>query len=428
MSGQANVKRKPKPTSKRTNVDQMRKKAQPKKQKPAQKAVSSAKANVAAMDSFFFGTVIVMVLFGLLMLYSASYVSAIYRFGNSFHYFGSQFIFAAMGIVVMYIASKVDYHFIRKFAWPAMAVTYLLLVVVLFMPPISDATRWIFLGPNGKFGTFQPSEIAKFTVILLFADIIAKNHKKMRSRDLKESFMYEAAPFVIILLPMVLLLLLEPHVSATVIILLLSAILMFIGGTSLKWFAAAGAIGIVGYSAAVSALKGLAPYVTSRVQMWLDPFSDASGKGHQTIQSLLAIGSGGLSGLGLGNSRQKHLYVPEPQNDFIFSIICEELGFIGAMLVIGLFVVLLIRGIHIALTAKDYFGTMLVVGIMAQVTLQAVLNIAVVTNSIPNTGISLPFFSYGGTSLLMLLGEMGIVLSVSRQCKKPASEEEEANT
>lgn len=423
MAGQANVKRKQKP--KRTNIDQMRKKAMSQNQrKPAKKAVPSTKVSVATMDTFFFGTVLVMVAFGLLMLYSASYVSAIYRFGNSFHYFGSQFVFAALGIVVMYIASRVDYHFVRKFAWPLMVVTYFLLVVALFMPAISDANRWILIGPNGKFGTFQPSEVAKFAVILLFADIVAKNYKKMRSRDLRTNFSYGVLPFAIILIPVVALLLLEPHVSATVIILLLSGVIMFVGGTDIKWFAAAGAIGVVGYSAAVSFLKDLAPYITTRLQMWKDPFADASGKGHQTIQSLLAIGSGGLSGLGLGNSRQKHLYVPEPQNDFIFSIICEELGFIGAMLVIGFFIVLLIRGIHIALTAKDYFGTILVVGIMAQVTLQAVLNIAVVTNSIPNTGISLPFFSYGGTSLLMLLGEMGIVLSVSRQCKRPSTAEE----
>ncbi|MEG2435381.1 MAG: FtsW/RodA/SpoVE family cell cycle protein, partial [Ruthenibacterium sp.] len=159
----------------------------------------------------------------------------------------------------------------------------------------------------------------------------------------------------------------------------------------------------------------LVPYAMSRVESWQDPFADALGKGHQIIQSLYAIGSGGLFGRGIGNSLQKHLYVPEPQNDFIFSILCEELGFIGAVLVILLFIALFLRGLHIAYHAKDKFGSMLVVGIVVQVTLQALLNIAVVTKTIPNTGISLPFFSYGGTSLMMLLGEMGIVLAVSRQ-------------
>ncbi|MBQ7860067.1 MAG: FtsW/RodA/SpoVE family cell cycle protein, partial [Faecalibacterium sp.] len=203
--------------------------------------------------------------------------------------------------------------------------------------------------------------------------------------------------------------------SGTLLILCIGAVLMFVGGTGLKWFAMAGVGGVAAIAVVLVAMPDLVPYAQSRLESWLDPFADPLGSGHQTIQSLYAIGSGGATGLGLGNSRQKHLYVPEPQNDFIFSILCEELGFIGACAVILLFVLLLLRGIAIAARAPDKFGALLVVGFVVQVTLQAVLNMAVVTNTIPNTGISLPFFSSGGTSLMMLLGEMGIVLAVSRR-------------
>ncbi|MEG2697466.1 MAG: FtsW/RodA/SpoVE family cell cycle protein, partial [Ruthenibacterium sp.] len=207
----------------------------------------------------------------------------------------------------------------------------------------------------------------------------------------------------------------EPHLSGTILILGIGVVMMFVGGTNLLYFGIAIGGILAALGAALVLVPDLVPYAASRLQYWLDPFSDPLGKGHQIIQSMYAISSGGLFGLGIGNSRQKHLYVPEPANDFIFSILCEELGFIGALLVIFLFLFLLIRGLYIAFHAKDKFGCMLVVGIMVQVILQVVLNIAVVTNTIPNTGISLPFFSYGGTALLMLLGEMGVVLSVSRQ-------------
>lgn len=209
--------------------------------------------------------------------------------------------------------------------------------------------------------------------------------------------------------------LLEPHLSGTLLILGIGGVLMFVGGTGLRWFGIAIGGVVAAVAAAVVLLPDLVPYAASRLESWLDPFADPLGAGHQTIQSLYAIGSGGATGLGLGNSRQKHLYVPEPQNDFIFSIICEELGFIGAAILILLFVALLLRGMVIAVKAPDKFGSLLAVGFVVQVVMQAALNMAVVTNTIPNTGISLPFFSSGGTSLMMLLGEMGILLSVSRQ-------------
>ncbi len=351
--------------------------------------------------------VLTLVVFGLVMLFSASYAYAFYRRkGDSYAYIRPQFVLAMLGIILMYVISLFDYHILHKFAWPAMGITLALLVVVLFMPKLNGARRWIIV-PG--LPTFQPSEIAKFAVILVFAHMIAVNADKMKT------FMYGVAPFGVVLGMIAILMILEPHLSGLILISGIGVIMMFVGGTGLIWFGIAIAIGVAGIAGAVIMMPDLVPYAMERVNTWLHPFEDVLDAGHQTIQSLYAIGSGGLFGRGIGNSVQKHLYVPEPQNDFIFSILCEELGFIGALLVIFLFVALLWRGLYIAYKAKDKFGAMLVVGIVSQVTLQAVLNIAVVTNTIPNTGISLPFFSAGGTSLLMLLGEMGVVLSVSRQ-------------
>lgn len=366
------------------------------------------KLQLNELDAPFFILVLILVCFGLIMLYSASYAVGYYRMQNSAYYIKDQLIFAVVGVAVMFFISRFDYHLLRKFAVPVMGVTLVLLVVVLFMEEINKAKRWIII--PGLL-TFQPSEIAKFAVILLFAHWISLNQSKMKT------FKYGVLPYALLLCVIAGLLLLEPHLSGTVLILMIGGLLMFVGGTGIVWFIAAGtAAGAVVFGA-VLFVDGLVPYAMSRIAMWQDPFSQTQDKGYQTIQSILAIGSGGLFGLGIGNSRQKHLYLPEPQNDFIFSVICEELGFVGALLVMLLFLFLLIRGLQIAIKARDKFGALLVIGIMVQVTSQALLNIAVVTNTIPNTGISLPFFSAGGTSLLMLLFEMGVVLSVSRQSK-----------
>ncbi|MBP8855549.1 MAG: cell division protein FtsW [Oscillospiraceae bacterium] len=350
--------------------------------------------------------VLTLVVFGLVMVFSSSYATGIYRKDDAFVFIRKQIVFAFIGLAAMIAASVVDYHIFHRFAWPIMGVTLILLVIVLFMPAINNAKRWITI-PG--IGTLQPSDVAKFAVIVLFAHIISVNHDKMKR------FSYGVLPFITIMGVIAGLMLLEPHLSGTVLIFGIGAIMMFVGGTGLLWFG----IAIGGASAAVVGalvlMPDLVPYVESRLNYWIDPFSDALGKGHQTIQSMYAIASGKLFGKGIGNSVQKHLYVPEPQNDFIFAITCEELGFVGAMLVIGLFVALLLRGLYIAVKAKDKFGSLLVVGVIMQITLQAALNIAVVTNLIPNTGISLPFFSAGGTSLTMLMGEIGVVLSVSRQ-------------
>lgn len=358
------------------------------------------------MDLPFLILVLSLVAFGLIMLFSASYAVAMYRRNTPYAYIRPQLLFAAVGIIAMYAASRVDYHIYHKLAWPMLGISVVLLVIVLFMPEYNGCKRWIVL-PG--LGTLQPSEIAKFSVILSFSHIISLNHQKMKR------FSIGVLPFTVILGTLAVLMLLEPHLSGTLLLFGIGAILMFVGGTGLRWFGLAAGAAVGAIVSAIIFLPDLVPYATDRLASWLDPFSDPLGDGHQTIQSLYAIGSGGATGLGLGNSRQKYLYVPEPQNDFIFSIVCEELGFVGACLVILLFMLLLLRGITIALKSPDKFGALLTIGFTVQVVMQAILNIAVVTNTIPNTGISLPFFSSGGTSLMMLLGEMGIVLSVSRQ-------------
>ena len=378
--------------------------------------VQRIRARAASLPTFDIPFLLILLLllsYGLIMLFSAGYAVALYRRGDAYTYIRPQLLFAALGVLAMYAASLVDYHVWHRLAWPMLGISLLLLAIVLFMPEYNGCKRWLVL-PG--LGTLQPSEIAKFAVVLVFAHIISLNHDRM------QSFAVGVLPFALVLGVVAALMLLEPHLSGTLLILGIGAVLMFVGGTGLRWFVLAGVGGAGAIAAAVVIMPDLVPYAADRLRSWQDPFADPLGDGHQTIQSLYAIGSGGAAGLGLGNSRQKHLFVPEPQNDFIFSILCEELGFVGACAVILLFALLLWRGITLAAhapdrfaaRAPDRFGALLVVGFVVQVALQAVLNVAVVTNTIPNTGISLPFFSSGGTSLMMLLGEMGIVLSVSR--------------
>lgn len=365
-------------------------------------------AEKGTVDSSFLVLVLIVLTCGLVMMFSASYAYAYYYFDNSFHFITRQLFFAVLGVFVMMVVSFVDYHVLHRFVVPVMAVTVVLLVVVLFMPEINYVHRWINLG----FTTFQPSEFAKFSVVLSFAHLISVNYSRMKT------FKYGILPFALILGVFAVLLMLEPHLSATVLICLIGAVMMFVGGSNLKWFALVAAVGVAGLALAAMN-EDIIAYATSRFAYWLDPFSDPQGKGYQTLQSLYAIASGGLLGLGIGQSRQKYLYLPEPQNDFVFAVVCEELGFVGAVFIILLFALLIWRGFAIAAKARDRFGSMLAVGLTAQLGLQVILNIAVVTNTIPNTGISMPFFSYGGTALVMLLAQMGVVLSVSRQSSLP---------
>ena len=360
------------------------------------------------MDATFLIIVLVLVSFGLIMMFSASYANAFYLKGNSLFYISRQLPAAAFGIFVMLVASRVDYRIFKPLAFPLYLLSLALLVIVLFMKPLNHARRWIFIGPIN----FQPSEIAKFAVVIFFAALICKNYQKMTT------FQYGIGVFLLALAPIVLLMIKEPHLSGTVLIISLGAVMMFIGGTDVRWFIAGGIVAVAGIAAVIiepDLLTVLAHYAGERIEIWLDPFSDPIDAGFQTVQSLYAIGSGGLMGAGIGASRQKYLYLPEPYNDFIFAIVCEELGFVGAVVIIGIFVLQIWRGFVIATRCPDRFGSLVAAGLTAQVGLQTLLNIAVVTNTLPNTGISLPFFSYGGTSLVMLLGEMGVILSISRK-------------
>ena len=360
------------------------------------------------MDLVFFIMVLVLLTTGLIMLASASYAFAYYNYGNSYLFILNQAKYAVIGVVAMVGISYIDFNFYAKYKipWILFFFSLALLAVVLILPPMSegfDYKRWIKIGSF----TFQPSEIAKFAVILIISYLASKfGVKKMGT------FKYGILPFLGILAVTCGLVVVEPHLSATILILLISIVLLIVGGIKLRWLVLAGGGTVV--IGAVAILSGVVGYGSDRIKYWIDPWADATGKGYQTIQSLLAIGSGGFWGRGLGMSRQKYLWVPEPQNDFIFSIVCEELGFIGALLILTLFALLIIRGYWIALHSTDRYGFLVAAGITTLLAIQVILNVAVVTNLVPCTGISLPFFSYGGTALLMQLGEMGIILSISR--------------
>ena len=362
-------------------------------------------------------TLAIIMVFGLVMLYSASYTTGYLRMGDSLHYIKQQAICMAIGIGCMVVMSYVDHRFLRWASKPLYWVVLAMLAVTLTFAPLNGCRRWIRLGGL----TLQTSEVAKFEMILLSSHLAASAPQIGRfSPSLREKIKPKDWLFIRIvrqlivpvlpLVPVVVLLFLEPHMSGILLTTaIVGTILMLTGcGGVLTWCGAAAAALLL--KPALTLVESIG-YLQDRLNTWSD---DLEALNDQTKQSLYAIGSGGATGLGLGNSRQKHLFVPEPQNDFIFSIVCEELGFVGACAVVLLFVLLLWRGITIAAHAPDRFGALLVVGFTVQVALQAVLNVAVVTNTIPNTGISLPFFSSGGTSLMMLLGEMGIVLSVSR--------------
>ena len=366
------------------------------------------------MDVPFLLLTLLLTAIGLVMLFSASFPSAYYETGNPAYYFKRQAIFAVLGLSAMFVVAKVNYQRWRGAARLLLGFSVFLLILVI-IPHVgitnNGATRW--LGIENVF-TFQPSEIAKLAVIVYFADSISKKREKML--QWREGIL----PYAIILGVISILMLLEPHLSGTILIVGTGAVMMAVGGMQ-GWLIGAG----IGGVAAVAVLfvklveSGVISYGASRIAMWHDPWLDMSDDGYQMVQSLIAIGSGGLLGLGLGKGRQKFMYLPEEHNDFIFAVVCEELGLVGAAIIMLIFAMLLLRGFWIALHARDRFGTLLVVGVMTHLGLQVFLNIAVVSGLVPATGISLPFFSYGGTALALQLVEMGIVLSVSRQIPAP---------
>ncbi len=358
------------------------------------------------VDYMFLAVVILLSGFGIMMLYSAGSSRAYANFGDSFWYLKNQLVGLVIGGVAMYAASKFDYHRLggRIAGLLYIGSGFLLLLTIAGLgTTVNGATRWLF--------GFQPSELAKIAIIILFSHNLSQPSGQ---RDLK-SFKSGFLPYILMLGVYVLLLVLQPHFSCIVLISAITMVLLFVAGAPMKFFVYIGALGIVGAIGLIVA----EPYRMARITSFLDPFADMQGSGWQIVQSLYAIGSGGIFGVGLGKSRQKFLSLPEPHNDFIFSVLCEELGLVGAIILIGLFILLIYRGIKIAAKAPDLFGTLLVTGIVGIVALQALVNIAVVTASIPVTGMPLPFFSYGSTALIITMGEMGIVLNVSRQSKLP---------
>lgn len=385
------------------------------------------------MDLPFLMLVLMLVGIGLIMMFSASFASAYYDSSqnvqnNPMFYIRRQAAYAAAGLLVMYVTSKINY---QRFRWMSVfvlvgAIALLVLVLAPIGVEINQVKRWLYLflvaGP-----TFQPSEIAKVAVVLFFAARLSKRDterkKKFTNRTLTGRTLnrlerigfLELVPYGAVLSLVLVLVVMEPHMSGTILIMVGAAAVLFASGINLGWFVGLGSFAVAALTFVVFATD----YMTRKINLWLDPWSDPQGAGYQPIQSLYAIGSGGLLGLGLGKSRQKFLYIPEPENDFIFSIVVEELGFIGAAIVLILFALLIMRGYWLALHARDKFGTLTIVGIITLLAAQVFLNIGVVTNLIPNTGISLPFFSYGGTALMIQLAEMGIILSISRQIPAP---------
>ena len=365
------------------------------------------------MDKPFLIIVITLLVFGVVMMFSASYAWGLHDYGDGYYYAKKQIIAAVAGIVVMYFVTHLDYHMYQntKLAYLFFIFTWVLNLFTAFKGrEVAGARRWITIGIE-----FQPSELLKVAIIIIFAYIISMNYTKFTKK-----WTYSIVPFAIIIALCAMTLVLQRHMSGVLIIGMIGLSLMFAGGVPRKNFWA-----FVGVCAGAgimlllfrSIINGDLGYISDRIQSWRDPSSDIKNSTYQTWQSLLAIGSGGIFGLGFGESKQKFLYLSESQNDFVFSIICEELGLIGAIIVMLLFALFVFRGFYIAANSPDKFGMILSAGITIQIGLQALLNIAVATNSFPNTGISLPFFSYGGTALMIQLIEMGMVLSVSRQSK-----------
>ena len=350
------------------------------------------------------------------MVLSASSPTSLQKYDNSYYFFIRQLIFAALGLIGMYFVSRIDYRIYQKFYKQAWWLSIILLVVVLIFGTDSHgAKRWIDL----KIITFQPSEIVKFLMIIFYSGILVKNRNELGK------FGKGLVKHVLFLAPIIGLLLLEPHVSTSMVIIITCCIMMIMAGCKFWQFLMSGVIAVGGIGsiatvlyAASDAFKKQFQYIVTRFITFTDPWQDATGGGWQIIQSLYAIGSGGLFGAGLGESKQKYLYLSEPHNDFIFSVLAEELGFVGCILVFVLFAVFIWRGVLIAMKAPDMFGSLVAIGITSLVGVQVIINVAVVTSSMPVTGMQLPFFSYGGTALFILLCEVGVLLSISRAGNK----------
>ena len=362
-------------------------------------------------------TVLLLLSLGLVMVLSASSPTALQKYDKIYYFFVRQLIFAVLGLFGMYFISKIDYRIYQKFYKHAWILSIILLISVFaFGSDSHGAKRWIYIT---KSLSFQPSEIVKFLIIIFYGGILVKD------RDDLGKFWKGLVKHILFLVPIIALLLLEPHVSTSMVIIITCCIMMIMAGCKFWQFLVSGIVAVGGIGSIATVLYMASAkfqekfqYIVTRFITFTDPWKDATGDGWQIIQSLYAIGSGGLFGAGLGESKQKYLYLSEPHNDFIFSIIAEELGFVGCILVFVLFAVFIWRGVLIAMKAPDMFGSLVAVGITSLVGVQAIINVAVVTSSMPVTGMQLPFFSYGGTALFILLCEVGVLLSISRAGNK----------
>ncbi len=365
------------------------------------------------IDVTFLVILLLVLAVGLTMLYSASYAQSLYDTGyrSSTRYLEKQAVCAVIGLIAMAFISRIPAEFWLKLAWPLYWLSIvLLLLVLLFGQTVNGAKRWINIAGL----QFQPSEIAKFTLILLLARLT-----RGFGSDAK-TFRYGVLGFGAALMGILVPLALERHLSAIMLLGMVAVVMMFVAGTKGRWLLAGAGAAVVFVIVYVSLLG----YAGDRITAWFYPEGDPGNTGYQILQSLYAIGSGGLFGLGLGKSKQKYLYLPFQYNDYIFAVVCEELGLVGAILIMGLFTALILRGYWIALRARDRFSTVLAAGLITQIAVQTILNMGVVTNLLPSTGVALPFFSYGGTALAVNLGEMGILLSISRYRDRAARQEE----
>lgn len=383
------------------------------------KGTKVAKSPGRQIDFVLLVIIILLLASGIIMVLSASAPSALSETGNSYTYVTKQMIFAVIGFVVMYIASKFDYHIFKKFYWIIYWISVGILLLVL-VPGLkysaNGATRWVDLG----FIQFQPSELTKVGLIVFYAGYLSEHKNELR--DFKKGFI---KPLIFLAIPVAIAYFIQNHLSVGLVMSLITVVMMLIAGCRMSYFVYTGLVGggALGGIFALHVLSkgqeaGASSFRLDRILNFMNPWADPTGTGWQAINSLYAIGSGGLFGAGLGESKQKYLYIPEPQNDFIFSILAEELGFVGCSVVIILFALFVWRGILIAMKAPDMFGSLLATGITTLVFVQVVINIGVVTNSIPNTGMPLPFFSAGGTALVILLGMCGVLLNISKSTTK----------
>ena len=361
--------------------------------------------NMGQIDYGIFYTLCILLSIGVVMVYSASSFYAMFHNNDSMYFFKRQLIWAIIGVISMTVMMSIDYHKLKKITPTLLICTIPLLIAVFFFPAINGAKRWISLGPL----SFQPSELTKYSVVMFLSFSIDLKCDKVKD------FWHGLVPYLGVAGFFAALILAEHNMSIAAIIMIVTFIMLFVAGGKIKHL-----FGII-----LPALFTLAiffifssDYRRERMLNFIDPWKDAADAGYQLIQSFLALGSGGLTGLGLGQSRQKTLYMPEPHNDFIFSIIGEEVGLIGCLFIIGLFLIFIWRGVKVAMNARDTYGKLLAMGITSIIAVQAIINIAVVTGSMPVTGVPMPFISYGGTSLVINLTAMGILLNISRQVER----------